>query len=232
MIPKFGVVTLTKNSSNLSILLESLKRDPGIAAVIAVCSEGLSRYPEGPLYLGQSEQRTEFIFARNANRGLECGFENGWDYAILINDDAALFTPFGFSSMVAVAEQVGPQFGLLGPLIRGVVGNTGQREQELCGQQGIYPQPVLHFVSVLIPRWTWEKIGPLDERFTGYGYEDNDYCDRVRAAGHEVGVWSGTVVLHPAPGSVSTFRSGDWLPLYEQNRKIYEEKQAAALAAA
>jgi len=67
-------------------------------------------------------------------------------------------------------------------------------------------------VCVLIPRRTIETVGLLDERFGGltangqriYGWDDNDYCRRVRNAGLKIGIHDGCYVDH---GSLkSTFR--------------------------
>ena len=43
-------------------------------------------------------------------------------------------------------------------------------------------------------------IGPLDENFVGYGFEDNDYCIRARRAGWETGITRQVCVKHGSGG--------------------------------
>jgi hypothetical protein len=40
------------------------------------------------------------------------------------------------------------------------------------------------FVAGYWKREVLDKIGYMDERFTGYGYDDNDYCKRMEIAGY------------------------------------------------
>ena len=54
----------------------------------------------------------------------------------------------------------------------------------------------LAFVCVFIPRSMLDLVGLLDERFTGYGGDDVDYCHRVRAAGLKLGITGRATVVH------------------------------------
>src|SRR5262249_24095186 len=104
-----------------------------------------------------------FVFARNANLGIRAA---GTD-VILLNDDARLITPRGFTLM---AEQLQrrPEIGICSAAVRGVVGNIRQRP---AGQREIRIEPQhLAFVCVYIPRQVYECVGALDERFAGYGF--------------------------------------------------------------
>ena len=68
------------------------------------------------------------------------------------------------------------------------------------------------------------RVGHLDERFTGYGFEDNDYCRRVDRAAMLLGTYEACVVRHGSPIE-STFRSRhDFQTLYAMNDAIYKEK--------
>lgn len=40
----------------------------------------------------------------------------------------------------------------------------------------------------LLPRDTWQRLGPLDDRFGIGNYEDDDYCLRARLAGMRLGI--------------------------------------------
>ena len=82
------------------------------------------------------------------------------------------------------------------------------------------------FVCVYIPRSTIDSVGLLDERFVGYGLDDDDYSLRVRDAGLKIGIFDRCFVDH---GSLtSSYRGpdnnrgkgGDYRP----NMKLFIEK--------
>ena len=63
---------------------------------------------------------------------------------------------------------------------------SGNRRQWPQNKTGVRDEPrMVCFVCVFIPRSTLEAVGLLDERFVGYGCDDDDYCLRVRKAGLE-----------------------------------------------
>jgi GT2 family glycosyltransferase len=158
-----------------------------------------------------------FVFARNANLGLAAA---GSD-AVLLNDDAQLITPYGFTLLGGLL-QAHPELGICSAAIRGLVGNAnqlavGRTELRLEARS-------LAFVCVYIPRSTFERVGLLDERFVGYGFEDNDYSWRVRAIGLSLGIWDGCAVDHSGD-LPSTFRSrSDCQALMRQNEQIFHTK--------
>jgi GT2 family glycosyltransferase len=59
-----------------------------------------------------------------------------------------------------------------------------------------YSEQRLCFQGVYIKRSTIDLVGLLDERFTGYGSDDDDYCLRVRKAGLFLAVTSEVVMQH------------------------------------
>ncbi len=158
-----------------------------------------------------------FVFARNANLGIRTAATD----VILLNDDTRPVTPRAFTRL---AEQVRgrPEVGVCSAGIRGAVGNP---RQVATGEErlAVEPEP-LAFVCVYIPWSTYTRVGPLDERFIGYGYEDTDYCLRVRSVGLQLAVWHGCVVDHD--GTLpSTFRTRpDFADLFQHNRLLFEAK--------
>lgn len=160
-----------------------------------------------------------FVFARNANIGIRAA---GARDVILLNDDALLATLDGFTLLQQAAAQC-PEYGLIAATCNNV-GNPNQRPQ---GTGLLREDAMACFIAVLIPRRTIRYVGLLDERFVHYGWEDNDYCRRVRLAGLKIGIHDGCYVDH---GSlVSTFRGqpgagGDIGP----NGQIYRDKWARA----
>jgi hypothetical protein len=80
------------------------------------------------------------------------------------------------------------------------------------------------------PRRTVERVDLLDARFTSYGWEDNDYCRRVRMDGLQIGIFDAKLrrlairVCYVEPylgrrASVFAFRGGQ--PLFRSSRNRY-----------
>jgi GT2 family glycosyltransferase len=84
---------------------------------------------------------------------------------------------------------------------------------------------VLCFIAILIPREVWQLVGELDERFTHYGCEDDDYCRRATLEGVRLGIWDQCLVGHDGR---SSFRSGNAAQENSKqlalNRQIYRKK--------
>ncbi len=106
----------------------------------------------------------------------------------VLNDDAHpldFYFPVGVECAIRWGLEEG--YGLLSPRIEGGVGNEDQRMKTPIGT--IHPTyTTICFMAAIIPRVIWNKIGLMDERFTGYGCEDADYCRRVVEAGYKLGV--------------------------------------------
>lgn len=48
----------------------------------------------------------------------------------------------------------------------------------------------------IIPRTVWDVVGPMDERYVGYGWEDTDWCVRALHAGYTIGITGAVQVEH------------------------------------
>jgi GT2 family glycosyltransferase len=216
----YKIVILSARASNLVSCIQSvLKNEPDFPPDHIIVVDDGARAKAEPL-LPQVKWVSgikPFIFARNANIGID---EAASD-VILLNDDAQLVTPRGFT-LLATQVNARPNLGICSPGIHGVIGNANQR----VSGRGFFRSEAnsLAFVCVYITRSAIEKIGPLDERFVGYGFEDNDYCSRARAAGYELGIWDGCVINHTG-ALPSTFRTrSDLSKLFYQNRNLFTEK--------
>jgi GT2 family glycosyltransferase len=216
----FKVVILSARASNLVPCVQSLLRnEPALPPDhIIVVDDGARSEAEAQLPpLRWLQGIKPFVYARNANLGIT---EAGSD-VILLNDDARLLTLHGFTSL---SEQMRrrPRVGICSAGIRGTVGNP---RQIISGSdQFRLEKKMLAFVCVYIPKATYERLGPLDERFTGYGFEDNDYCARAIAAGLQLGVWDGCAVDH-SEVLQSTFRTrSDLWNLFRHNQQLFREK--------
>lgn len=225
-----SVIIPSKTASNLGSCIPAVcVHDPG--ANIRVVDDGVDwlameasgmPYEAGLQWLqvrpkwSRVDGEKPFIFARNINLGIA---KSGSDDVVLLNDDALLQTPGGFTAMQRLAQEH-PEYGI----IAATCNNVGNRNQWPSGGAGLREDPRMAcFVCVLIPRRTIDLVGLLDERFTGYGYEDDDYCARVRKAGMKIGIFDGCYVDH---GSLtSTFRGSPTTPAtLEPNHTIFLQK--------
>lgn len=165
-----------------------------------------------------------FVFARNVNLGIEAA---GSDNVVILGDDALLKTHGGLS-LLAQAAAEHPEYGV----IASACNNVGNRNQErgVGLVYGLRQDPrMVCFICVYIPRRTIDAVGLLDERFGGvdaqgrtiYGWEDNDYCRRVRKAGLKIGIHDGCFVDHKT--LPSTFRSGRTLSI-QPGKDVYLAK--------
>jgi len=229
--PPYHVVILSANPVNLvhcvtSILMQEPRLDP---SRIIVVDDGARAEAEA-LVPGVRwiEGRKPFVFARNANLGIAAA---GTD-VILMNDDALLRTPGGFDAL-ATAAATRTDIGLLSAAIDGIVGNLEQLPRP-GGKLRLDPGELICFIALYLRRDVYDLTGPLDERFTGYGFDDTDYSQRVRGLGFQLATFDGCVVDHGG-ALPSTYRErGDFPVLHEQNRALYEhvlEEEAGATGA-
>jgi GT2 family glycosyltransferase len=223
-VPGFSVVVLSANAANLVPCVESiLANEPALppSRIIVVDdgarAEAAPRLPAVRWITGAKP----FVFARNANLGIRAA---GTD-VFLVNDDARLVTPQGFTALARRAAGH-PHLGVCSAAVRGVVGNP---RQQPAGHPMLRMEPhSLAFVCAFIPAAVYATVGPLDERFTGYGFEDNDYCTRVLAAGLRLAIADCCVVDHGGELPSSFRTRPDIMQRFHQNRQIYQAKWGRA----
>jgi GT2 family glycosyltransferase len=206
-----SVVILSKTASNLFPCVEAVRKHEPDARVIVV-DDGCESIPEGVEVVPGEKS---FVFARNANIGIRAAGESD---VVLLNDDALLQTTGGLSIMQQAAIDQ-PQYGLVGSTCNNV-GNRAQWPQGF----GLRLEPrMVCFVCAFIPRKTIDRVGLLEERFVHYGFEDDDYCLRVRRAGLLIGIHDGCYCDH---GSLkSSFRGSATAPgMLAGNAKIFKDK--------
>lgn len=216
----FSVVIPSASASNLIACVHALRScEPKLpASKILVVDDGARTAATERLPVTWIPGAQPFIYARNVNLGIAAADDED---VILLNDDARLLTWRGFTNLAAQVR-FRATVGACSAAIRGVVCNRRQ----LAGPGTLFrAEPnLLAFICVYLPRAVINLIGPFDERFVGYGFEDFDYCTRIREAGLELAVWDGCVVDHT--GQVpSTFRSRrDFSELLDLGRELYTEK--------
>ena len=161
-----------------------------------------------------------FIYARNCNLGITQALEDlKCEGVVLLNDDALLMTPSGFSRMAALSAEH-PKVGVLSATCNRI-GNPNQNPGHSPSFR--YDPRVLAFVCVYIPRWVIEKLGLLDERYTAYGCEDCDYCKRVLDAGLKLAITEECFVDHASLQASFRNMTGHQESMME-GRRIYADK--------
>jgi GT2 family glycosyltransferase len=186
------VIIPSRRSANLLACLAAIRaHDPDCGRILVVddgAREGVERrrLDLGVEWIEAGDR--PFVFARAVNRGILAA---GDDDVILLNDDAELLTPRGFTQLGARASEEGWWV-----LAAGVRGDVGNRAQAWRGRRDPIELEQVCFICAFIARDAIRCVGLLDERFVAYGFDDDDYCRRVRMAGGRVGVWDGCVVRH------------------------------------
>ena len=83
---------------------------------------------------------------------------------------------------------------------------------------------VLAFFCVAMRRQVYQEVGGLDESFGLGFFEDDDYCNRVRAAGWDLAIAEDVFVHHHLSASFDKMNNSTRQALFEKNREIYERK--------
>lgn len=181
----FSIVIPSRNADKLEAVVTRI-REMGETARIIVADSGLQRHPRGCMYV---DTALPFVFARACNDAIRLA---GNDDILLLNDDALLETPRGFTKLAEVAA-AHPEHGLISPAIDWI-GNLNQNDH---GARDLRQEPrMLCFTCVFVKRAVIEQIGLLDERYTNYGVDDDDYSWRARNAGWKLGVYDPVKVNH------------------------------------
>lgn len=156
-----------------------------------------------------------FVFSRSINLGFQATGESD---VIVMGDDVELVSSRGFDLLQEEAP-----LRILAPVVRGRVGPWWQKEGN--AQVDV---PFISFTCVYIPRSVYKIVGPMEEGFPGYGYEDTDYCLRVRQSGLSCGVSSRVVVEHSVrvqSAFISTYKE-DMGAMELKAKKAFEKKWA------
>lgn len=196
MVRNLAVVIPSKTAANFKACADAVHaNEPNVDVILVDDGVEFLDIPAAMRFAHVPGERP-FIFSRNVNRGIAAA---GDADVIVLNDDALLKTPGGFTLMQQAAEER-RDIGIIGATTN-LVGNQNQRPKGI----GLREDPrMVCFIAVLIPRRTIDFVGLMDERFTAYGFEDDDYCLRIRRAGLKIGIHDGCYVDH---GSLkSTFR--------------------------
>ena len=172
-------------------------------------------------------------FAKANNQGIEL---SSGENIVLLNNDTIV--PNGWLSRLL--HHLGdPEIGIVGPMTN-AIGNEAKIEvpyriwsemedfaaaHVAARHLQIADIKMLAMYCVAFRRETYEKIGPLDEQYGIGMFEDDDYSERMKAAGLRV-ICAADVFIHHF--GQATFKklitSGKYNPLFEENRRLFEAK--------
>jgi GT2 family glycosyltransferase/glycosyltransferase involved in cell wall biosynthesis len=242
-----SIIIVTHNNLPLTRLcLESVLRNTNSSSyeVIVVdnaSTDGTPQYLEA-LARANPEIRaicnsTNLGFPRGNNVGLS---HSEGDILVLLNNDTVV--PPGWLERLA-SHLRNPAIGLVGPMTN-FVGNEakiavpyrtiGEMEKFAAERARLFEGQVadismLAMFCVALRHDTFQEVGLLDERFGIGMFEDDDYAHRIRATGRRVVCARDGFVHHVGQAAFKKLiERGEYNALFEQNRKLYQEKWGAA----
>lgn len=158
----------------------------------------------------------QFNFSRNVNWGVQAGSN---PYVLICNNDIE-FGQGAIDGLVEVLETT--DYAMVGPVSNGVM----NRDQRVLREHVAPTTRTLNFFCVLINSIVFNNIGYLDDRFSGYGCEDDDFCIRAMKAGYKMAV-APVFVRHDA---TTSFKELDKKTLFQHNKDLFKEKWNSAPA--
>lgn len=229
----YCILTLSKYPDHLDRCLSSIFiAQPELSLNdIYVVDDGLPKETKTRWKVNYIEGKKPFFFARNFNIGLD---QTPHDKDVFfIGDDGTLMTVGGIDHLARTASKY-PNVGLISPSITGQVKNFFQTEgvltkftlnKEIEGIPGYLPTVV--FYAVFLTRKAINAVGPIPETFSGYGYEDDYFCQKMIRHGLDWAIDPSILIRHgfgKYKAASSYHRAGmDPIKLQEINRKVYED---------
>ena len=244
---KASIVVVTFNNLRLNRLcLESLYERtewPNFEVIVvdngstdgtaAYLSEARERFPNLRLIL--NEKNRGFAAANNAGLATATG-----NYFVLLNNDTVLAR--GWLSALIQHLEANPDIGLIGPATN-AIGNEARtsvgyaRLEDMPRWAADYVREhdgelfdirMLGMFCVAMRRTTFERVGPLDERFGVGMFEDDDYAHRLRGAGLRIVCARDSFVHHWMRASFRNMPKREYRKLFARNRTLFEQKWGIA----
>ena len=241
--PLVSIVVVTFNQLQLTQLcLESvLKRTDWPHLELWVVDNG--SFDSTPAYLRKlaaQDNRVKVIlnkenlgFPKANNQALA---QARGEYLVLLNNDTVV--PYTWLARLVRHLASKKEVGLVGA-VTNWIGNEAQisvgyesleempawAEDHMAAHEGeTFSISVAAMFCVGMRREVYQKIGPLDERFSLGMFEDDDYALRTREAGWDVLCAEDVFVHHKGKASFSAMPEEAYAKLFERNRKLFEEK--------
>jgi GT2 family glycosyltransferase/glycosyltransferase involved in cell wall biosynthesis len=241
--PKVSVVVLCYNNLALTkACLESVERHSlwsnlELVVVDNASSDGtpgeLQRFAATRPWVKVVLNDTNLGFAAGNNAGLAVATG---EILVMLNNDTQV-SPGWIHGLWRHLDR-DPGLGLVGP----VTNNIGNEAKIDAGYAEPADMPrwaaeravrhanqqsdcrVLAFFCVALRRRVYEQVGGLDESFGLGFFEDDDYCNRARAAGWRLAIAEDVFVHHHLSATFDQLKASSRQALFEKNRAIYESK--------
>jgi len=146
-------------------------------------------------------------FCAGNNLGMRMTLDQGFDYALLLNNDTTVEPDF--LSRLVKRMETDRSIGAVGPKIvhfydRAKLDSIGGKLNLWIARQSHLRKPYtevrtdlpfIHGCAMMIRREAMEQVGMLDESFYAY-WEEGDYCMRLRAEGWRIACDPSSVIYH------------------------------------
>ncbi len=244
--PKVSVIVLTYNNLELTkkclASLETYSHYPNLELVI-VDNASTDGSPDWLAAYGRNHPEAKVILNQR-NLGFSAGNNVGLaqatgDYLVLLNNDTQVTHGWVFDLLRHL--RLDPTIGLVGPVTNNI-GNEAKVDLDYTDASGMHESArnytrsrrlvnfelrTLAFFCVMFSREVLERVGLLDEAFGVGMFEDDDYCNRVRAAGYRIVCADDVFIHHELSASLSQLGHERRQRLFEDNKRIYESKWGA-----
>lgn len=236
-----SVIVVTYNNLPLTRLcLASLESDDCVKEVIVVDNASSDGTPQFLEHWAQ-ERPGRRCLLNDQNRGFSAANNQGLavatgSFLMLLNNDAVV-TPGALRTLQNHLQQ-DPTIGLIGPVTNNIgneakinidytlgvdMESTAARyTRSHCGQT--FSIPTLAFFAAMMPRSTYERLGPLDETFGIGFFEDDDYCRRIEQTGLRLVCAEDAFIHHRLSASFDEMNMAARQALFNHNKALYEAK--------
>ncbi|WP_052380302.1 glycosyltransferase [Paenibacillus camerounensis] len=164
--------------------------------------------------------------------------ESTGDFIVLLNNDTILSPGWIHRLIKPLADR--EDVGMAGP-VSNSVGNdqildffqgdpiTGAdklwlREFHELYEGKYYETDLLGFYCVAIKREVYNQLGDLDKSYGVGMFEDDDYCEQVKALGYKLIVVQDAFVYHHGSASFKKMDSTVYNEIWEKNKQYFEQK--------